>query len=381
MRAAQRRLTPILGYAALAALALAWGWPRNRPRGRPGSAGRGAATGAFGTSRSSDEPQQRQYERARESGRGRHARTPWQIPWAGWKDIFWRTYEQIGEHRLLAVAAGVVFYGLLALFPAITALVSLYGLFASPASISEHLSSLSGLLPAGSSDIFQEQVSRITQNGGGKLGLAFVLGLGMALWSANAGMKAIFDALNVISDEKEKRGFIRLNLVSLCCTIGSIAAILLAIGLVVAVPLLLGHLGLGPFGELLIQVLRWPVLLLAVIVGLAVLYRYGPSRTQPRWEWLSLGSIVAAVAWLASSALLSWYLSNFANYNATYGSLGAAIGLMMWMWISSIVILLGAELSSEVEHQTAEDSTVAGGKPLGARGAVMADTVGKAKAA
>jgi len=376
-----RRIAPILGYAALAALVLAWGPPGSRAREHPGSPGRRAATGAFGTSRSSDEPQHRQYERARETGRGRHARAPWQIPWAGWKDIFWRTYEQTGEHRLLAVAAGVVFYSLLALFPAITALVSLYGLFASPASISEHLSSLSGLLPAGAFDIFQEQVTRITQNGGGKLGLAFLLGLGMALWSANAGMKAIFDALNVVAEEKEKRGFIKLNLVTLCCTIGGLVAILLAIGLVVAVPLLLGHLGLGRFGELLIEVLRWPVLLLVMIVGLAVIYRYAPSRTEPRWQWLSVGSILAAILWLASSALLSWYLSNFANYNATYGSLGAAIGLMIWMWISAIVILLGAELNSEVEHQTAEDTTVAGDKPLGARGAVMADTVGQAKAA
>ena len=142
-------------------------------------------------------------------------------------------------------------------------------------------------------------------------------------------------------------------------------------------PVVLNYVGLGSIGSTLVNVLRWPLLLALIIVGLAVLYRYGPSRREPRWQWLTVGSVVAAIAWLISSVLLSWYLSNFANYDATYGSLGAAIGLMMWMWISAIVILLGAELNAEIEqHQTAKDSTVHGDKPLGGRGAAMADTVG-----
>jgi membrane protein len=375
MGSKRTRVVPLVGYAVLGLLA----FTRKRQRHRLAEDGR-PATGAFGTTRSSDEPQREQHERARQPGRGRYARAPWQIPWTGWRDILWRIREQINENRLFAVAAGVVFYGLLALFPAITALVSLYGLFASPASISEHLSTATGLLPSSAFDIVREQVNHIAQDGSAKLSLGFLCGLGLALWSANAGMKAIFDALNVVYDEKEKRDFIRLNFVSLAFTLGGILAILVAIGAVVMLPLLLGRLGLGGFGETLLQVLRWPVLLVGVILGLALLYRFGPSRTEPRWEWLSVGSIFAAFAWLASSALLSWYLSNFANYNATYGSLGAAIGLMMWMWISSIVILFGAELNSEIEHQTAKDSTVNGDKPLGDRGAVMADTVGKTAA-
>ena len=186
------------------------------------------------------------------------------------------------------------------------------------------------------------------------------------------------DALNVVYDEKEKRGFIKLNLVSLAFTIAAILALLMAIGEVVVLPLLLGYVGLGGKSELLLSLLRWPILLIGILIGLAVLYRYGPSRREPRWRWLSVGSIFATGAWLASSALLSWYLANFANYDATYGSLGAAIGLMTWMWVSTIVILVGAELNSEIEHQTARDSTVGGEKPLGARGAAMADTVGAA---
>jgi membrane protein len=192
-------------------------------------------------------------------------------------------------------------------------------------------------------------------------------------------MKAIMDALNVVYDEEEERSFIKLNLVSLAFTVAAIAALLLALGAVVVLPIALSYLGLQNVTDLLFRLARWPLLLMLIVLGLAVLYRYGPSRREPRWQWISVGSVSAAVTWLIGSALFSWYLSNFADYNATYGSLGAGIGMMMWMWISSIVILFGAQLNSEIEHQTARDSTVHGEKPLGARGAVMADTVGEAQ--
>ena len=304
---------------------------------------------------------------------------PREIPQKGWKDILWRTYQQIGEDRLLAVAAGVVFYGLLALFPTITALVSIYGLFTDPSTIGGHLSLAAGFLPAGGMEILEEQVKRIASKSDSKLGFAFLIGLGLALWSANAGMKAVIDALNVIYDETEKRGFIKLNLLSLAFTAGGILAILFAIGGIVVLPLLLSFLGLGAMSEMLLRALRWPALLVVVVVGLAALYRFGPSRDQARWQWLSAGSAFAAITWVASSVLFSWYLETFADYDATYGSLGAAIGLMMWMWLSTSLILLGAELNSEIEHQTARDSTVGPEKPLGERGAAMADTVGAAQ--
>ena len=192
-------------------------------------------------------------------------------------------------------------------------------------------------------------------------------------------MKAIMDALNVVYEEKEKRSFIKLNLVSLAFTLAGLGVLLLALGTVVVLPIALNYLGLQNATDLLLRFARWPLLLIIVIFGLAVLYRYGPSRREPRWQWISVGSASAAVAWLVSSALLSWYLGSFAHYDATYGSLGAGIGMMMWMWISSIVILLGAQLNSEIEHQTARDSTVDRPRPLGTRGAIMADTVGKAQ--
>jgi membrane protein len=326
------------------------------------------------------EPLTLQETRAAERGRGRKARAPLQIPWRGWKDIFVRTYYEILADRLLALAAGIAFYSLVALFPAIAAGVSVYALFANAATISKHLSIAADIVPAGTLDLLAEEISRIAAKSDGKLTFGLLLGLGIALWSANAGMKAIFDALNIIYDEEEKRGFIWLNVVSLFFTICAIAGAGLAVALVVVFPLITAVFGLTSLDAPIVAYLRWPLMFVLIILGLAVLYRYGPSRRLPKWRWISVGSVFAALTWLAVSSLFSWYLGNFDNYNATYGALGAVVGLMMWMWLSTIVALVGAELNSEIEHQTARDSTVGPDKPLGTRGAVMADTVGAAKA-
>ena len=333
--------------------------------------------GAMGR-RPSQESHRLQQLRVEEAGRGRSARSPLRIPARGWKDIFWRTYTQIGDDRLLAVAAGAVFYMLLALFPAITALVSLYGLLADPATINDHLLLLQGVMPEAAIGIVKEQVTRLAQTSNGALGLGFFFGLALALWSANAAMKAIIDALNVVYDEREKRGFVKLTLVALAFTFGGLVFIILALGAVVIFPLVLAWIGFESRSAELVAILRWPALFVIVVLALAVLYRYGPSRTPARWQWLSIGSVSAALAWLAVSGVFSWYLANFGHYDATYGSLGAAIGLMMWLWLSVIVLLIGAELNAEIEHQTAQDTTIGHEKPLGMRGAVMADTLGEA---
>jgi membrane protein len=317
-----------------------------------------------------------QRRRAEEHGRGRHADTPLRIPWAGWKDILVRTYHDVLNDRLLAVAAGVTFYSLVALFPALAAGVSSYALFADVAMIARHLSVLTDLVPPGTLDLLSEEIKRIAARSESRLTVGFFLGLGIALWSANAGMKAIFDALNLIYDEQEKRGLIWLHVVTLIFTILAIAGGGMAMGLVVVFPLVLAALGLTTFDAPTILYLRWPLMFVAIVIGLAILYRYGPSRRRPKWRWVGVGSVAAATAWLAMSLLFSWYLGNFANYNATYGALGAVVGLMMWMWLSTIVLLVGAALNSEIEHQTARDTTVGPEKPLGSRGAVMADTVG-----
>ena len=334
---------------------------------------------AFGGHSSRQEPAVVQESRAAESGRGRGATTPGEIPWRGWSDVLWRTYEQVQEDRILSIAAGVVFYALLALFPAITALVSLYGLFAQSSTIQDHLAFLTTLMPAAAVTVVDEQIARVVSKGNTQLGFNFLIGLGIALWSANAGMKALIDALNIVYEEEEQRGFFKLTLVALAFTVGAILSLLFAIGAVVALPLLLDRVGLGRLTNLLIEYGRWPILTLGLIVGLAVLYRYGPSRREPKWKWVSVGSLVASVLWIIASAVLSLYLEKYAHYDATYGTLGTAIGLMIWMWMTTIVILLGAELNSEMEHQTAADTTEGRPKPLGARGATMADTVGEAR--
>jgi membrane protein len=308
--------------------------------------------------------------------RGRHATTPSEIPVRGWKDILLRVYKNISAHRVLAIAAGVTFYSILAIFPAIAALISLYGLFADPGTIAAQLDQVAGVLPGGAIDVLREQMTRVASQGGGTLGFTFAIGLLAALWSSNAGMKALFDALNVVYGEEEKRGFFKLNAVSLAFTVGAILFLLIAMGAVVVLPVALNFVGLGGISDLLIRLARWPVLLVTIGLALAVLYRYGPSRDKPRWRWTTWGSAFAAVAWVVASILFSWYAANFGSYNETYGSLGAVIGFMVWIWISAIVIFIGGELDAEMEHQTARDTTVGHPRPLGTRGAAVADTVG-----
>lgn len=311
-----------------------------------------------------------------EPGRGRQAETPADIPLRGWRDVVLRVYNNITKDRVITIAAGVTFYSLLAMFPAIAALVAIYGLFADPATISSNLDSLSGLLPEGAIDVIHEQMTQIASRGRGTLGLAFATGLLVSLWSANAGIKSLFDALNLVYDEEEKRGLIKLNLVSLTFTVAAIMFVLFGIATVVVLPVALNYIGLGGAAHLIFRIGRWPILFVLVALVLAFIYRYGPSRSKPKWRWVTRGSAFAALAWIAGSVLFSWYAANFGSYNQTYGSLGAAIGLMIWLWLSTIVILVGAELDAEMEHQTARDTTTGPPKPLGARGATMADRMG-----
>jgi len=361
-----------LAASVIVTAAVIYGLKLQEDRGKP------KPERALARATPAQEPLTWQERRAAERGRGRRAHEPLRIPWQGWKDILVRSYHEIQNDRLLALAAGVVFYSVVALFPAIAAGVSSYALFADAATIGKHLSIAADIVPAGALDMLGQEISRIAAKSEGKLTFGFLLGLAIALWSANAGMKAIFDALNIIYDEDEKRSLIWLNVDSLFFTICAIAGAGLAIALVVVFPVLLAAFGLTSLDYPIIGYLRWPVMFVLIILGLAVLYRYGPSRRVAKWRWISVGSVFAGLAWLAVSSLFSWYLGNFANYNATYGALGAVVGLMMWMWLSTIVVLVGAELNSGIEHQTARDSTVGREKPLSTRGAVMADTVGAA---
>lgn len=311
-----------------------------------------------------------------EAGRGRGAEHPGEIPARGWKDIALRIHRGIGADRILAISAGVVFFMLLAIFPGIAGLIALYGLFADPVTIGRHLDLMAGVVPGGGLEIIRGEVERLTAQPQQQLGLAMIASLAISLWSANGGMKALFDALNVVYHEREKRGFIALNALSLAFTLGTIAFMLTAIVVITVLPVALEYVGLSRGTELLLRIGRWPALLLVASLAIALVYRYGPSRDEPQWTWISPGSALAALLWLVASLAFSWYAENFGSYNKTYGSLGAVIGFMTWMWISTIVILVGAKLNAEIEHQTARDTTEGPPRPVGSRGATMADTIG-----
>ena len=317
-------------------------------------------------------------ERAREPGRGRDAETPEQIPARGWQDIISRVLWSISSDRILSTSGGVAFFALLAAFPGIAAVVSLYGLFADASTIGNHLTLLSGILPGGVLDLIADQISLIARQESETLGAAFAVGLLIALVSANSGVAALFDALNVVYDEKEKRSLVRFYATTLLFTLAGIAFVILAIWAVVVLPLILKFVGSVTTTDRLVSILRWPVLLVTVVVSLGFIYRFGPSRRDARWRWVTWGSLVAALLWVAASMVFSWYVATFDSYNKTYGSLGAGVGFMMWLWISAVIVLLGGELNAEMEHQTARDTTQGEPKPLGSRGAMMADHVGQA---
>ena len=359
-----------LGLLVLTAVAL------RRRFGEPASeADGGAAAAGKQMDVRPGRPDGRQVQAGNSGARGDEANTPTEIPARGWKDVIVRVYQQIQHDRVMLIAAGVTYYSLLALFPALAALVSVFGLVADPAAIQQQLSSMQGVVPEGALQIIGNQIQQLQSQGGGTLGLYFFIGLAISLWSANAGVKSVFDALNVVYDEPERRSFVQYNLQALLFTLGGIFFIILAVAGIVVLPAVLAFIGLQSMAGWIISILRWPLLLVAILVALALLYRYGPSREQAEWRWVSPGSIFTAVVWLAGSILFSWYVSNFGAYNKTYGSLGAIIGFMVWMWLSATIVLVGAEINAESESQTRKDTTTGKPRPMGERGAKVADRV------
>lgn len=313
---------------------------------------------------------------ARQKGRGREADAPTAFPPRAWKDILKRTLADIGRDHVMLIAAGVAFYLLLALVPALTAFVAIYGLFADQSTVLDHISLLEGIVPAGGLDIVREQLQRLVSEGNTALGWTLVISLGIALWSASAGIKALFEAMNVAYEQEEDRGFIKIAALGLAFTLGLAVAAALALAAVIVLPAVVAILPIGPAVSWLARILGYVVLFGVLALGLAALYRWGPARAQARWRWITPGAGLAVLLILVVSLAFSFYVSNFGNYNATYGSLGALIGFLTWMWISITVVIMGAELNSEIEHQTARDSTTGEEKPMGERGAYVADTIG-----
>lgn len=309
-----------------------------------------------------------------EHGRGRGATAPWRIPLLGWKDIVWRTYRAWQRHRLPSVAGGVAFYLLLAIFPALAAFVSIYGLFSDVNSVTRELERLAVILPREAVGLIGDELLTLSSRPQTTLGAAFAVSLLASLWSANAGMKALFDGLNVAYGETEKRPYLRRTLITYATTLSATALVAASAALTVGPPALLRALGFhgGWWAPV-----RWLVVYLLAAQAFTLAYRVGPSREPARWSWVYCGGAAAAFLWLVGSLGFSLYLDNFRTLGATYGSLSAVIALMLWLWFSTMVVLVGAEFSAQVEHQTAVDTTTGAPKPLGQRGAVMADGVGK----
>lgn len=283
-------------------------------------------------------------------------------PVRGWFSALKRMYYRFSEDRVTTVAGGVTFFSLLAIFPAIAALVSIYGLFTDPTGLTSQTDGLHDIMPGGGVEVVGDQMRRVASQGRSALGTTFLISLAISLWSANSGMKALFDALNIVYNVEDRRGFFRLNAISLMFTFGAISFILLALAALVVLPVAFSFVGLGGAIAQILNVGRWPILLIVLMFALAIVYRFGPNRESAKWRWITWGSATAALLWLGASALFSWYAGNFSNFNETYGTLGAVIGFMMWLWISAIVVLIGAELDAELERQDPSPGELARGE-------------------
>jgi len=304
---------------------------------------------------------------------GVHAEKPTQIPWAGWKQILKRSWAEHKADNMPIIAGGVAFFGFLAIFPAMIAMISLYGLVATPETVARQVEELSAQLPDDAADLIETQLNAIVSNSGGALTISLIVSILAALWSASGGMGNLITAVNIAYDEVEARNFVKLKALSLLLTLGAIVFVLLTFGLVAVVPAIIEALPLGIVGTILAQVARW-VLLLAVFAGaLAVLYRVAPDRDAPRLLWVSLGSVIVTVIWALVSVGFAIYVNRFGSYDKTYGAIAGVIVLMLWLYLTCYLVLLGAEINSETEHQTAHDTTTGEPQPMGTRDAKMAD--------
>jgi membrane protein len=307
---------------------------------------------------------------------GRTAQTPGQIPIAGWWDIVVRVYRDINRDNLSLVAGGLAMYAVLSVFPALAAAVSLYGLIFTPADVIKQMNGFAGILPPGVWDIFNSQLQDIARRESSTLTIGVVVGMVIALASARSGMAALMQAANIAYKEREKRGFFRQVWTSVVFTLGGLLAFILMLLLGVAIPLVFKAFAASAWVQDTVEVLRWVLLWAFAVVGLALTYRLAPARARARWHWVTWGSVFAATLWIAGSVLFAFYVGTFGSYAKTYGALGGVIVLFMWFYLSSYVLVLGAEINAEMERQTTRDTTDGPELPMGQRGAYAADTVG-----
>lgn len=291
-----------------------------------------------------------------DAARGRQAGKPTEIGKRGWKDIGTRVKDRLKSDHVPLLSAGVAFYAMLAIFPAIIALVTIYGLVADPAQVENQIEGMVDAIgPAG--EVIGDQMSAIVETSSAALSFGLIASLLGMLWTASSGMQGLIKAINVAYNEREERSFFRLRGMALLMSLGAIVFVILAIFLIGVVPMVIGFLGLGGVGQILAEVGRWVLLLGAVTVSLGIAYHFAPDRAPPKWRWVVPGAVVATVLWLVGSAMFSIYIINFGNYNETYGALGGVIILLLWLFLTSFVVLLGAEINAEMELQTEKDTT------------------------
>lgn len=310
--------------------------------------------------------------------RGRNADKPSQIPAKGWKDTLVRIKNEIDHDKLSLVSAAMSYYAFLAFVPAISAIVLMYAWISDPGEIVQHISKIGSFIPNDFQKILTEQLTSLSAKADSTLGISTIVALLLALYSASKAASAIMEAMNMVHEEKEERGFIKRNLVAIGLTFVGIIFSVVAIVVVIGLPAVMGAFNFGETIEAITGIAGWVILLTVFSVYLSVVYRFAPCRKKPKWRWVSWGAMIASVMWAAASLLFSWYASEFGNFNKTYGTLGAFVVLLMWLYISSFVILLGAEVNAELEHQTKKDTTIGKPKPMGQRNATMADTIGAA---
>jgi len=305
---------------------------------------------------------------------GEEADNPREIPARGWFAVLRRTLREIGRDHLTLLAGGVAYAWFLALFPGLIAAVMTYGLVTDPAQVGQQIDELSTGLPADAQSLLTDQLRSIASGSEQGLGIALAVSIALALWSASAGVAGLVEAVNIAYDEDETRGFLRKRALALLLTLGFLVFLATAIGLVAVVPVVLAEVGLGPVAEVAVQVVRWGGLVLLAMVALGMVYRLGPDRNAPKVRWVSTGAATATLLWVAASVGFSFYVDNFGSYGETYGSLAGVVVLLLWLWITALVVLIGAELNGESEAQTARDTTVGPSQPVGERRAVKADT-------
>ena len=310
-------------------------------------------------------------------GGGRNADSPGEIPPRGWKDILWRAWHEVSDQNLFLIAGGVTYAVLLALFPGLAALVSLYGLVFDTGQIEGQVATLSEVLPAQTQELLSQELHTLVQAAHGALGFAAIAGLLLALWSASRGMSGMITAINIGYEEKESRGFFKLNLIAILLTLGLLAGGIVAIGFVAVLPAAAKLLAVGPAMKWLLLLAQWPLLIVLVMLGLAVLYRYCPDRDKPQWRWVSSGAVVATLLWIVASVGFTVYVTNFNSYDKTYGSLGGVVVLLTWLYLSALMVLLGAVINAQSEKQTRKDSTEGLPQKMGRREARAADTLGE----